>query len=153
MGLSGVMVDDGNAGWTEEAVTLAILAALRQDAWAIVSYDFPQSGTGTLLRPNAALARGDKVKGGIIPDVVAVHSGVCLVLENKPRFAEADVLKLEEVRGSGAFNKAFERLLRGFSVERMLFGIGLPLEEARANAARIVKHLDSLPWSNLREYG
>lgn len=45
---------------TEEQVTKALLQHLTDNGWHIVSFDFPQSGTGKVLHPNNA--DGEKIK-------------------------------------------------------------------------------------------
>ena len=51
----------------EEKVTISILKWLKKNDWKIISYDFPQSGTGLLIHPNSTIGRTSKNKGGIIP--------------------------------------------------------------------------------------
>ena len=74
----------------EEQVTKAMLKWLMDRNWAIVCFDFPQSGTGKVLHPNDA---GEKNKKSIIPDIVAVQNGVCIFVENKDRFYFPDYEK------------------------------------------------------------
>jgi hypothetical protein len=62
----------------EELVTKTILKWLEANQWQIISYDFPQSGTGTVLRPHLE-QKPSKNKGSFIPDVVAIKKWVLFI--------------------------------------------------------------------------
>jgi len=66
----------------EEKVTKNILAWLESNGWEIISYDFPQSGTGVLLHLNSD-KRTEKNKGGIIPDIIAVKNKIGVFMESE----------------------------------------------------------------------
>ena len=46
----------------EEEVTKSILSKLRSDSWTIISFDFPQSGTGKTLHPNESSNKNEQCK-------------------------------------------------------------------------------------------
>jgi len=116
----------------EERVTINILNWLEENGWQIVCYDFPQSGTGILLHPNGD-NRTEKNKGGIIPDIIAVKNDIALFFENKDRFYQPDFDKLFEIKTKNNFSDSLSQLLSGFSISKMVYGIGIPEEK---------KHLD-----------
>ena len=112
----------------EERVTINILNWLEENGWQIVCYDFPQSGTGILLHPNGD-NRTEKNKGGIIPDIIAVKEDIALFFENKDRFYQPDFDKLFEIKRENNFSDSLSQLLSGFSISKMVYGIGIPEEK------------------------
>jgi hypothetical protein len=112
----------------EERVTINILNWLEENGWQIVCYDFPQSGTGILLHPNGD-DRTEKNKGGIIPDLIAVKEEIALFFENKDRFYQPDFDKLFEIKTENNFSDSLSQLLSGFSISKMVYGIGIPEEK------------------------
>lgn len=111
----------------EERVTINILNWLEENGWQIVCYDFPQSGTGILLHPNGD-DRTEKNKGGIIPDIIAVKDTIALFFENKDRFYQPDFDKLFEIKAVNNFSNSLNQLLSGFSISKIVYGIGIPEE-------------------------
>jgi hypothetical protein len=110
----------------EENVTKNILIWLQSYGWNIVSYDFPQSGTGVLLHPNTDENRTAKNKGGIIPDILATRNSVAIFFENKDRFALSDFEKLKEIKTIGNFSNSLNTILSDFNVTSIYYGIGIP---------------------------
>lgn len=109
---------------TEETVTKAILAWLIQVNWEIVCFDFPQSGTGHFLHPNQATS--EKNKGAINPDIVAVRGEDCVFFENKDRFYCFDFEKQNALIHGHDYSIAIGKLLSGYSITNIYYGIGLP---------------------------
>lgn len=109
----------------EEKVTIHILTWLQLKGWAIVSYDFPQSGTGTLLHPNTE-SKKEKNKGGFIPDIVAVKGQTACFFENKDRYYKKDFDKLYEIKMNNSHSCAIDMLLDNSSIENIAYGIGIP---------------------------
>lgn len=107
---------------TEEMVTKGILAFLMSRGWKIVSFDYPQSGTGRALHPRGSLS---KTEGVLIPDIVAVKDGVSIYLENKDHYYHDDFLKVASVLNKKDYAEAFGNVL-GVNQETMLGGVGLP---------------------------
>lgn len=127
---------------TEEQVTKALLRCLTDNGWHIVCYDFPQSGTGRILHPNKA--EGERNKGSLLPDIVAVKNDLSLFFENKDRFYLPDYKKVNELIVDNRYTKAIDNLLSDFKVERILYGIGLPTEkhkEKSKNSAHLVNFI------------
>jgi len=122
----------------EEQVTKCIMRFLMDRAWTVVSYDFPQSGTGRAIHPNGAAS---KTKGVIVPDIVAVRNGVVLYLENKDRYYAPDYKKVHDIIVGNNYSEGFHDLLRGYLVSCYVCGVGLPAEsfvgEAVANASLV----------------
>ena len=109
----------------EEQVTKAILKWLIANKWEIVCFDFPQSGTGRILHPNGG--NDEKNKDAIIPDIVAVKDKVCIFVENKDRFYYPDYLKQNSLKTGNDYNDAITVLLKGYYVDSIFYGIGLPM--------------------------
>jgi hypothetical protein len=124
----------------EEQVTKAILKHLIDREWAIVAFDFPQSGTGKMLHPDESMS--EKNKGSINPDIVAVKDGICLFFENKDRTVESDFHKIAAVRDGEGYKNAIKALLSGYSVERIYYGIGLPSTKYGAKAQTLAAMVD-----------
>lgn len=108
---------------SEEQVTKQILAWLLENEWKIVSFDFPQSGTGKYLHPNERLNETKNEKA-FIPDIVAVKGGNAIFFENKNRFYLDDFVKLNDIKTIGSYSNSIEKLLRKYAVDNIFFGIG-----------------------------
>ncbi len=123
----------------EEQVTKAILEWLISHKWKIVCFDFPQSGTGRILHPNNG--NYDKNKDAIIPDIVALKNRVCVFFENKNRFYRPDFEKQNAIKNGNEYDEAIMNLLKGYSVDSIFWGIGLPSanhKQGSKNAAHLV---------------
>jgi hypothetical protein len=112
----------------EETITKLILVWLQQNDWEIVCYDFPQSGTGFVLHPNAELREETKNKGSIIPDIIAVKGNIGVLFENKDRFVLSDFEKINERKAQNNYSNSLNNLLKDFEIENVFFGIGLPFQ-------------------------
>ena len=110
---------------TEEQVTKKILEWLINNSWEIVTYDFPQSGTGKYLHPNKNI-RKEKSKNdkAFIPDIVAVKDGIAIFFENKNRFFLDDFIKLRDIRNDNIYSEDIARLLKNYNIIDILYGIG-----------------------------
>ena len=108
----------------EEQVTKAILDWLVKHQWRIVCFDFPQSGTGKVLHPNDG--NNEKNKKSIIPDIVAVKGEIAVFFENKDRFYLADYKKQNSLKVKNEYSNAINRLLEGYNIQHIYYGIGLP---------------------------
>jgi len=109
---------------TEEQVTKAILNWLESNNWKIITFDFPQSGTGYSLHPNKDL-RTTKNKGAFIPDIVAIKNEIVIFFENKDRFVLSDFVKVEELKSTQDFKNSIEKLLKEFTFSNIFYGVGL----------------------------
>lgn len=107
---------------TEENVTKSILSYLIGRGWKIVTFDFPQSGTGRSLHPSGSVSKN---AGVLIPDVVAVKDGVSIYLENKDHYYPEDFIKINNVLQTKMYAESFLRVL-GVNQETMFGGIGMP---------------------------
>lgn len=108
---------------TEEHVTKRILKWLVDNEWKIICYDFPQSGTGILLHPNGST---EKNKDAINPDIVAVKNNNCVFFENKAYFYYPDFEKVEKLRNTANYSGAINKLLNGYNISAIWYGIGYP---------------------------
>lgn len=120
---------------TEEQVTKFIMRWLVADGWEIVSYDFPQSGTGRSLHPSNAVGRNLYT---VIPDIIAYREGTVLVMEDKDRFVKSDFEKQHFIKTSGIYDKALMELLGQREVNRVAYGIGLPQTDSNAQKAHLL---------------
>jgi|LSQX01.2.fsa_nt_gb hypothetical protein len=109
---------------TEEQVTKSILQWLIRGGWEVVTFDFPQSGTGKLLQ--SSLSTGEKNKGGIIPDIIAVKDSHALYFENKDRFYLEDYRKINGLITTDEYIESINELLKGYDIKSIWYGIGMP---------------------------
>lgn len=110
-------------GIREEDVTKKLLKWLIDTGWEIISFDFPQSGTGYQLHPNNSTS---KTEGVIIPDIVAYKNNIVLDFENKDRFVLRDVEKISSLRQTDNYSQDWDRLLKDKPFNHIYYGIGLP---------------------------
>ena len=111
---------------TEEKVTIAILLYLENNGWEVVTYDYPQSGTGRVIHPNIGVREDTKNKGAIIPDIIAVRNGNAVYFENKNRFYALDFDKVEMLKTNNPYSIGMYDLLENKGVQSIEFGIGVP---------------------------
>jgi len=126
-----VMVRYGEmVNMTEEQVTKKILEWLINNSWEIVTYDFPQSGTGKYLHPNKNI-RKEKSKNdkAFIPDIVAVKDSIALFFENKNRFFLDDFIKLRDIKSDNIYSEDIDRLLNNHTITDIFYGIGAEKSE------------------------
>ena len=110
---------------TEEQVTKSLLEWLIGNNWDIISFDFPQSGTGKHLHPNKDFRQsGTKNEKSFIPDIVTVKDGVVLFFENKNRFFLDDFIKLNNIKIEKNYSESINKLLSKYSVDNIYYGIG-----------------------------
>ncbi len=109
---------------TEEQVTKAILFWLEINGWEIISFDFPQSGTGVTVHPNEEL-RTTKNKGSFIPDIVAIKDKTVVFFENKDRFVLDDFIKIQALKENNDYSTSIKKLLIGFEYSKIFYGVAL----------------------------
>ena len=132
---------------TEERITRRMLSWLKDEGWVIVSYDYPQSGTGYSLHSKDRVD-GSKNIGAIIPDIVAVKSGIAIFFENKVEFNIVDIEAIIALRGSGLYDKSISILLNPFKpINKIQFGVAL--KESPKNLNKIIGHQSSLDFAFL----
>lgn len=115
---------------TEENVTRNILIWLKENRWRIVSYDFPQSGTGLVIHPNEDVRDKTKNKGVVVFDIIAVRKRTAVFFENKDRFCYDDFKKVDYFRKTNDYSAGISRVLRPHSIESRYYGIGGPDSES-----------------------
>lgn len=110
----------------EEFITKSFIKFLMDKGWEILSYDFPQSGTGVSLHLNQ-IFRQPKTKneGMITPDIIAFKEGIGLISENKLYFEKQDIDKLEKLR-RGVYSEGLNKVFQERQVKKLIFGIILP---------------------------
>ena len=110
---------------TEEKITKNILKWLIENDWNIITYDFPQSGTGKFLHPNENV-RKNKTKNSkaFIPDIVAVKNSNAVFFENKNRFYLDDFIKLKNIKENNNYSISINNLLKTYDITNIYFGIG-----------------------------
>lgn len=135
----------------EEKLTKYILKWLFENDWDIISFDFPQSGTGVMLHSN--LMRNNKNKKGIIPDIIAIKEGICLFFENKDRFYYLDFVKQNELIKGDEYEGSINRVLKNHKVDNIYYGIGLPVsvEISKLNHNKnLVDFIVTVDWLNYK---
>lgn len=118
---------------TEEQVTKTLLGLLTNSGWSIISYDFPQSGTGKLLRLNGNIS--EKNKDGIIPDIITIKGTVCLFFENKDKVDINDFKKTSSLIHDNMYTDDISNLLRNYKVEKIYYGIAFPSKKWNKRAS------------------
>ena len=108
---------------TEERVTKSLIKWLVENDWTIISFDYPQSGTGRALHPNDEVS---KTEGIIIPDIVAHKGDKVIFFENKDRFVLADYEKVENLRLKNNYSRSIRMLTSQYSYKSIFYGIGQP---------------------------
>ena len=110
---------------SEEQVTKIILEWLINNNWKIISFDFPQSGTGKHLHPNKIIRlSGTKNEKTFIPDIIAVKNNIALFFENKNRFFLDDFIKLYNIKTKNIYSEAIDKLLAIYKVDKIYYGVG-----------------------------
>lgn len=123
---------------TEENVTKSILKHLMDRGWRIVSFDYPQSGTGRSLHPHGSVSKN---MGVLIPDVIAVKGGIGIYMENKDRYCHEDFSKVHNVLQGRTYSESFSRVF-GISQESLVGGIGIPEECCKDLTSKVLELVD-----------
>ena len=123
---------------TEEKVTKSIISYLMDHGWKIVSFDFPQSGTGRSLHPSGSVSKNS---GVLIPDVVAVKDGMSIYMENKDRYYPEDFIKVNDVLQTKMYAESFLRVL-SVNQDTMFGGIGMPAASCESIAEEMKNLVD-----------
>ncbi len=121
----------------EEIVTKAILKFLKKKGYRIVSFDFPQSGTGFLLHTDTCKNKNE----GIKPDIIASKGNILIIMENKDRYWKKDFEKMYELKTSKLYKQSLNRLHRDCNTSILKVGIGLPKSKKRIAKALETKQL------------
>lgn len=129
---------------TEEQVTKLLLEWLIDNNWDIVSFDFPQSGTGKHLHPNKDFRQSEtKNEKSFIPDIVTVKDGVALFFENKNRFFLDDFIKLNNIKIEKNYSESINKLLSKYSIDNIYYGIGAIYNKAFIEQSKnYLNHID-----------
>jgi len=106
---------------TEELITIAIVQYLSLRQWTIISYDFPQSGSGYRFTEN--FTGSCSSCKALIPDIIAQKEGQLFIWENKVKFSVLDIEKYRNFTSS--FSNSIESLRKETSFQNMFFGIGV----------------------------
>ena len=108
----------------EEYITKSIMKNLKIEGWKILSFDFPQSGTGTTIHPNRK-GSSHKNKDMITPDLIAIKGEDLLVMENKDRFYEYDLQKLYSIKSKN-FDYSIKTNFPNEKYTNIFVGVGVP---------------------------
>ena len=109
---------------SEEKVTKEIIKYLKMNGWYIYSYDFPQSGTGTLIKPDNSI--NTKNRDAIIPDIIAIKNDICVFFEDKNRIELTDFEKVHGLITDNKYKMNINNLLKEYKINNYYYGIGLP---------------------------
>lgn len=131
---------------TEEQVTKRIIVWLQNNGWEILSYDFPQSGTGISLRPEKE-GYQSKNLDSVIPDIIAKKGNKLLLFENKNRFHLSDLLKIQNLKSGALYATSIQSLLDKHGAISIFYGIGLPL--TRQAQSKLNAHFDLFDFAIL----
>lgn len=128
----------------EETITIKFVRYLRYRGWNIISYDFPQSGTGLELHPDNET---DKTKGIYIPDVIAYKDGIGIVTENKVDYDEYDIQKLANLKYGYEYDRALNQIFNGYNLKKILYGV--VLNKTNSNYSKLLKISDLIDFAIL----
>lgn len=132
---------------TEERITRTLLSWLKHQGWTIVSYDYPQSGTGYSLH-SIKRVESSKNNGVIIPDIVAIKNGEVIFFENKVQFSKVDIDAIALLRDSGLYDGSISTLLKQFfPINEVRFG--LALKDSTNNFKKLNEHHKFLDFAFL----
>lgn len=120
---------------TEERVTLAVMKFIRNFKYAIIAFDYPQSGRGLLLHSNERRGKNDD---SLVPDILAKRADDAIFLENKVRFSDADAAKLRRVRDSGLYDGHLRKV--GIDRQYCKVKFGVALADTPSNVAAFMAH-------------
>lgn len=132
---------------SEEEVTMSLIEYLKAEGWYIVSFDYPGSGTGKRLHKNGTR---HKNKDTIVPDIIAVKENVAMLFENKNRFYKPDFEKQHSNIVDNLYSDDVENLLKPYSVDVCLWGIGIPNEKYRKSSIDNLWMVDFL-WTVMED--
>ena len=124
---------------TEEKVTKFLLTWLETNNWKIISYDFPQSGTGICIHPNLEF-RTTKNKDSFIPDIIAYKNNTVIFFENKDRFFLEDFHKVDKLRTTSMYSDSILNLLKKINYKSIFYGIGMPFFQKNTIRSEEVKN-------------
>lgn len=113
---------------TEEKITLKIINWLKNSKWIILSFDFPQSGTGHIFHPEESIK--NKLSS-FIPDIIAVKDTTAIFIENKNRYVLSDFYKQNELKNNIKRYNSVDEFLADYNIKNIYFGIGMPLNSYR----------------------
>lgn len=108
----------------EEFVTDNLIDYLRERGWDILSFDYPESGTGVVLHLNSK-ENHSKNQNSIIPDIIANKEEKLLVMENKTYYSRKDLDKLNKVK-DGGLEDSLKRNFPKTNWETVITGVGCP---------------------------
>jgi len=126
---------------SEEFVTKSIMKYLQEEKYEIISFDFPQSGTGHVLHPNS---HDNKNYGAIIPDIIAKKSYICIIMENKDRYIASDFEKLTMLRDGNKYSQGLIKLKEKIKVKSYFFGAGIPF--VKEEIAKALNNCDKIDF-------
>lgn len=117
---------------TEEDVTRFLIKYLKSKDFSIYSYDFPQSGTGFVLRPNRTEIKHKNLSFWI-PDIIAVKTGNLFLFENKDHFSTSDILKINNILTNQTHSEDIEKLLIRTNTKRYFILLGFPINHLKSD--------------------
>jgi len=126
---------------SEEIITASVLDWLKKHEWSIISYDFPQSGTGYIIHPDYS---NNKNKGLIIPDIVALKRNIGILFENKDRFYLPDFKKLKYLKSTRDYDQGLLKLFRYKLPETIFFGVAITNHDRQVKKA--IPYLDLIDF-------
>lgn len=129
---------------TEEQVTKQLLDWLETNNWEIVSFDFPQSGTGVLIHPNDTSSKNG---ASFLPDIVAIKNGVVVFFENKDRFVRSDFFKVNNLKNTNDYSNDINKLLNTYSYTSIYYGVGMPYTDR--NLQKTVENFELVDFAVL----
>jgi hypothetical protein len=127
----------------ESIVTIAIIEWLEHSGWDILAFDYPQSGSGVLLKSRDDWEDRDaSSKGsGVIPDIIGIKDTQIIVFENKVDFRLSDFEKIASMRTSRAYEESILKLATPSTGLIILYGVGLSATKRTLSKSLNFSHL------------
>lgn len=129
---------------SEEIITIEFIRILKSLDWDIISFDFPQSGTGLELRPNNSI---EKNLGMIKPDIIAKKDGIVIITENKVNYYSKDIDKLNNLRDTDEYSDDLRNIIPSFEYANVYYGAILSMTSN--NKLRLDKVKNKIDFSIL----
>lgn len=111
---------------TEEQITKFLIKYLRSIDFKIFAYDFPQSGTGYIIRPNSSKIKHKNINFWI-PDIIAVKNNCLYLFENKDHYSLSDIKKIQKIFREDSHSEAIIKLLGKTKTLSYFVLLGYPL--------------------------
>ena len=125
----------------EEDITKYLISLLKVKGFEIFSYDFPQSGTGYCIRPNATTVMHKNINYWI-PDIIAIKNDTLFLFENKDHYSLSDIRKLQNILENKTHSEGLDKLMQKTSTSVFHVILGYPFTDFKQDRI-LASHIGS----------